>query len=183
MTDSTEKTSGKKGDGTLKNPKIYEAFVKFYAAPDPEKAMMFEIPLDYKSGKFEKIPKEIDFARKYGISDRTLISWKKREDFQMRVDNEQKDWGLDKVSNVMAALYNRCVRYGFANEVELWLAYYKNWNRQQVVHHVHEKFDMDDIRALLAPLPKEKQDEYIRTLNKIASESELVVGNAEAKAD
>lgn len=161
----------------------YRAFVEFYAMPDPDKAAMFDIPKDPKTGRYERTPTLGDFAKKYGVHRNTLTLWKQREDFVAAVDLKQKQWGLDLVPNVMASLYRRCVKYGISTDVELFLAYYKNWDRKQVIKHLTERFDMDDIRALLAPLPKEDQEKFYGILSEIIAKAEILGGSSQVSSD
>lgn len=168
--------------GDVFKKQVFDDFVTFIASPDVEKAEMFEIQKDER-GRYRSIPNQNDFAKRYGVSKDTLSRWKGRRDFIEAVDLKRKQWGLDKVPNVLAALYARCVKYGMAYDVETYLAYFANWSRTQVLKHVQEKFDADDIRALLAPLPKEKQDEFFTTLTNILAEAEIHGGIAKIESD
>lgn len=162
---------------------IFAEFIEFYAMPDPDKAKAFNIPFDKEKGRYERIPTMQDFALKHGVHRNTLGAWKQRPEFVAAVDLKQREWGLDLVGNVMAALYRRCVRYGFAADVELFLAYYKNWDRKQVIKHVTEKFSMDDIRALLAPLPVADQERFYALITDIVTQSGIQRGHAEVQRD
>lgn len=157
------------GTGEIKKQEVFNKFVDFMALPDPDKARLFGVAFDEKKGRYESIPSQKDFALKYGVTENTLVLWKKRKDFQSAVDSKQQEWGLDTVPNVMASLYRRCIKYGISTDVELFLAFYKGWDRKQVIKHVHEKFDMDDVRALIAPLPQEMQDKFHATIAEIIS--------------
>lgn len=170
----------KGGDESFVHPdkvEIYRTFVEFESLPDPDKAEMMGIPLikdGPDKGRYERIPTQGDFARKYGVHQNTLSNWKAKPEFINAVDAKRGNWGEDRLSNVMAALYRRCVRYGFASDVELYLAYYKQWDRKQVIKHITEKFADDDIRAILSVLPKEKQDEFYALLAGIISDAETL---------
>lgn len=158
---------------------IYKKFVDFCAMPDVDKCVMLGIPKDEKTGRYKELPTQTKFAQKFGVHINTLSQWKRRTEFGVAVDAEQKEWGIDHTPNVMAALLRRCLRYGIGTDVELYLAYYKNWDRKQVIKHVTEKFAMDDIRALLEILPKEKQDEFYGIIANIVAEAELLRGGRE----
>lgn len=162
---------------TLYKDDVFQKFVEFYAAPDPDKARMFDVPFDQSTQRYTFIPGQKDFAKKYGVSANTLTGWKRRSDFIGGVDSLQREWGVDVVPNVMASLYRRCIKYGMATDVELFLAYYKGWDRKQMAKAPSEKFDMDDIRALLAPLPQEKQDEFHSLIAQIIIEARVYVAN------
>lgn len=165
--------------GTFK-AEIYKKFVHFYSLPDPDKCEFLGIERDTK-GKYIQRPTQSMFAKKFGVSDDTLSIWKKRENFAKEVDKEQMDWGLDKVGNVLASLYRRCLDYGKAEDVELFLAYYKGWDKKQVVAMQREIFSMDDLRALIGVLPQEKQEAFYETISNIITEAELARGSSEVQ--
>lgn len=175
-------TPTESANGDIRKLDIYNKFVEFESLPDPDKAAFLGVPMikeGKNAGRYEKIPKGSDFAVKYGVHINTLTAWKNRPEFLVEVDRRQKAWGTDLVPNVMASLYRRCVRYGIGTDVELFLAYYKQWDRKQVIKHIQEKFDADDIRALLEPLPKDKQDQFYAVITSILSEAELSRGSGE----
>lgn len=160
---------------------VFQKFVKFMSLPDPEKAEMFEIPLNPKTGRYEKIPNIGDFARKYGVHRNTLSNWRNKEEFINAVSFKRKQWGLEKVPNVLASLYTRCIKYGMAYDVETFLAYYDNWDRKQVQKQVREQFTQDDIRLLLSALPKNEQDQFYGHLAELVARSELIRGSTSAQ--
>ena len=172
MNDVENPRNDDEGRGVYKQ-EVFDAFVLFMSMPDPDKAKMFDVPFDEKKGRYEWIPKQVDFAKKYGVSQETLSGWKRRKDFVSAVDAKHRQWGLDTVPNVMAALYRRCLKYGISTDIELFLAYYQNWDRKQVIRHEHEKFDMNDVRALIAPLPKEKQEKFYALIDEIIGEARV----------
>lgn len=170
-------------DNSVRKQEIYAAFIEFESLPDPDKAAFLGVEVELTGalkGRYKKIPKLIDFARKYGVHQNTLTAWRRREDFAASVEARQKEWGIDLMPNVMASLYRRCVRYGISSDVELFLAYYKNWDRKQVIKHQVEKFDENDIRALLAMLPKEEQDKYYATLFDIIDRAKVLGSGGKA---
>lgn len=163
----------------VKKSEVFEQFIIFMSLPDPEKAGYMGLKPDIKTNKYDRIPTQGDFAIKFGVSKDTLSLWKKRNDFITRVDLKRKEWGIDKVPNVLAALYTRCIKYGMAYDVETYLAYYANWNRTQVIKTVGEKFDVDDLRALIAELPPTKQADAYAALATIITEADRRRGGAE----
>lgn len=174
---------GRSGTGTLHHPDAFNEFVKFYALPDPDKAAMFNIPIDPKTGRYESIPNMGDFALKWGISRETLRLWKNRDDFQAQVSKSHKDWGKDKVGNVMASLYTRCMKYGLAYDVELFLAYYADWRKDKVEAKPVQQFGLDDIRALMSSLPPELQAKFYATITSILIQSDLYRSRTTAAGD
>lgn len=186
MSDDIKSSVQKKGGGgeaPIQKNHVFNEFVKFMAMADPDKAEMFGITFDVKKRRYERIPNLQDFAKKHGVHRNTLGAWKKREDFKKAVDAKQEQWGVDLLPNVMAALYRRCVQYGISTDVELFLAYYKKWDRRQVIKHIGEKFDLDDVRALIAPLPKEKQEHFYGLITEIITEAEVHRSRAEVQGD
>lgn len=167
MTKVTSKNPIKAGGGAKKPTKqdLYQKFISFIAMPDFERAEMLEIKVDPETKKFEKAPTQKAFALKFGIHQDTCVDWKKVEGFWQAVDAKQKEWGADLVPNVLAALYRRCVKYGIAYDVETFLAYYTGWNRTVKLETGQTRFAMDDLRALMAHLPKEQQEKIYDTIN------------------
>lgn len=168
---------------TIRKKAIFDAFVEFCASPDPDRAEMFGYKLDPLKNRYEKIPSQKDFAIKYGVSQDTLVDWKKREDFIIAVDIKQKQWGVDLTANVMASLYKRCLKYGISADVELFLAYYKNWDRKLVIKDSAERFTVDDLRSLISTLPKNKQDDFITYVSEVLAEAELRRGGETVSGD
>lgn len=75
--------------------------------------------------------------------------------------------------DVLEGLYNRCVKYGMATDVELWLAYVEGWNKKQVLEHMAEvKLGKDDIRTLVDLLPEEDQKHFYNTLTDLIAKVE-----------
>lgn len=157
---------------------VYTRFARFMAVPDPDKCEMLGIPIDEKTGKMLRRPTLKEFAKHEGVSDDTLTLWKKKKEFQTAVAAYRREWGTELTSNIMGALYRNCIMRGNAYDVELWLAYMENWDRKQVIKVVQEKFDADDLRAIIARLPKEEQDKWYVTIGELISISELHGGKS-----
>ena len=160
-------------DTNVYKQKAFNDFVLFISLPDPERAQMFGILPDPKTGKV-KPPTQNEFALRYGVSIESLSHWKRRKDFIDAVDQTRRQWGLDRVGNVMASLYTRCIKYGMAYDVETYLAYFANWNRTQVVKHTTEKFDVDDLRAIINSLPEGAQKDNYEKLGELIALAETV---------
>ncbi len=162
----------------LYKSEVYHKFVEFYSLPDPDKCDFLDIPFIEKLRKYESEPTLKAFAIKFGVHQDTLTNWKKREDFLSAVGARRSDWGKDKTGNVLAALYRRCVKYGMSYDVEMYLAYFEGWDKKQVIETSKEKFDMDDIRALIAPLPKEEREKFYAIITDIITKAESARGNS-----
>ena len=143
------------------------------ALSDPEKCEYMGIEVNPRTGKYDKVPTMIQFALKSGVSRETLSIWKHRPEFIYLVDLKRKQWGLDKVPNVLAALYTRCLKYGMAYDVETYLAYFAGWTRSQAVKGTVDKFAADDLRSIIAQLPIHKQKEAYARIADIIGEAEL----------
>jgi len=156
---------------------IYNDFVKWYALPTYEKWEMLGVTekqlKDPQSPYYKRPPYQTDFANKYGVHINTLTNWKKRFDFPHRVEYERMEWGKDKTSDVLAALFNRIARYGMAGDVSLWLAYVEGWTPKQVVEY-KERFANDDIRAIISVLPAEEQKLFYDTIANALQRAELL---------
>ena len=169
-------------DTAVYKDQAFKDFVVFFALPDFDKCRMFGIEPDPRTGK-SKVPTQNDFALKYGIHINTLSLWKNRKDFMEAVNSVRKNWGRERVGNVMASLYTRCVKYGMAYDVETYLAYYDNWSRTQVVKHVQEKFDADDLRSIINSLPEGIQKDAYEKLGEVIAIAESIGENTKSQRD
>lgn len=150
---------------------IYQKFVEFMSMPDPDKAALFNIPKDEK-GKYERMPTLQDFALKFGVHPNTLTAWKARADFGPGVLSRRMAWGANLTPNVLAALYRRCIQFGRSEDVESWLAIMEGFDRKKGNPMIEvNNFTVNDLRVLVAALPKEKQDQFHATLSNIIVEA------------
>jgi hypothetical protein len=110
---------------------VFEEFVKWFATPTP----------------LRDPPTQQDFADKFGVNRDTPTDWKKREEFLPAVKAHWKQWGIDKTSNVMEALYRHIVKKGESKNFKLWFQYFLDfteWSVQEFdgpVKIVHEFID------------------------------------------
>jgi hypothetical protein len=169
-------------DTSVYKEDVFKKFVLFFSLPDPEKCQMFGVEKDPITGKV-KVPTQQDFALKYGLAFETLSRWKNRKDFMDAVNMVRRQWGRERTSNVMASLYNRCLKYGMAYDIETYLAYFDNWSRTQVVKHVQEKFDVDDIRTIINSLPEGAQKDAYEKLGQVIAIAESVGENTKSERD
>jgi len=71
----------------------------------------------------EREPKtQVELAGKLKVDIATLSDWKKVDGFWDEVRSKRKEWGQNKVSNVLLGLYGRALT-GTAAEVKLFLQY------------------------------------------------------------
>jgi hypothetical protein len=71
-----------------------------------------------------------DFGRRWGISDQTLVRWKKRQDFWEKVAEWRMQWAKDKTSDVVHGLFKRASTRGEAAEVKLWMQLIEDWSEK-----------------------------------------------------
>lgn len=145
---------------------VFEEYLNWMSLSTPEKQQ-----LGITTGR--------DFARTHGISEDRLSKWKRQEGFQELVNERMRQRWNELTPNVLYALYIRCMKYGMASDVELWLAYFQDWTRKMVGKNkkAEVEFTQNDIRALLAPLSKDEQNKYIGLLNEISHKAGLILEN------
>ncbi len=151
--------------GTYKKD-IYQRFVSWYVLDDKQKK---EAGL-----RFQK-----DFAKKYGIMECTLSEWVQSQVFKDNTNEEQMRLLDARSPNAWSSFMKRLEKYGFAYEMEIYLAYVKGWDRKQVIEFANElQLTKGDIRALVDKLPKEKQNLFYDTLVDLIDEAKRAGVNA-----
>lgn len=144
--------------GTYKKD-IYQRFVAWYVLDDKQKKDMGLL--------FQK-----DFAEKYGLNVNTLSSWVDSKVFKDNANEEQMRLLDAQGPNAWAAFMSRLKKYGFAYEMEIYLAYVKGWDRKQVIEFANElQLTKGDIRALVDKLPVEKQNLFYDTIVDLIDEA------------
>ena len=113
------------------------------------------------------------FAKKYGVQERTLTEWKQRTDFGDQKREAQILRLQNDTADVLEGLKNRCIRYGMAYDVELFLLYVEKWDRKHILEILSEvKLGDNDIRTLVDLLPENKQKLFYDTLTNLIAEAE-----------
>ncbi len=146
--------------------------------PKPYKKDVYARFIDWQaqtSKEREKVglPYAKDFAKKYGIREATLSEWKKRPEFHELKREAQILKLSDDTSDVLDGLKRRCIRYGMAYDVELFLLYVERWDRKHVLEILSEvKLGDNDIRTLIDGLPEEKQKRFYDTLTELIADAE-----------
>ena len=80
---------------------------------------------------------------------------------------------MESTPDVLEGLKKRCIRFGMAYDIELFLFLVHKWDRKQELKIVSEiKIGNDDIRALVSFLPEEKQTQYYETIATLLAEAE-----------
>ena len=139
---------------------IFGRFVNWIALPTKER---IEIGIETQKA----------FAKKYGVQERTLTEWKQRTDFGEQKREAQILRLQNDTADVLEGLKNRCIKYGMAYDVELFLLYVEKWDRKHVLEILSEvKLGDNDIRTLVDLLPKNKQKLFYDTLTNLIAEAE-----------
>ena len=74
---------------------------------------------------------QIDFAKKWGTSEQTIIKWKHRPEFWQNISSIRMNWARDKTSDVIYGLFKNASTRGEAAEVKLWLQAVEDWSEKQ----------------------------------------------------
>lgn len=154
------KTKNKGGGRSMRKQGVFDRFVEWIALTTEERE---------KIG----VPTQNDFADKYGIDKATLSIWKKRNDFGEKKQEAQIAKLQNSTADVLEGLKNRCVKYGMAYDVELFLLYVEKWDRKHVLEILGEiKLGDNDIRSIVDLLPEAKQKEFYDVLTNLIAEAE-----------
>jgi hypothetical protein len=126
--------------------------------------------------KKEKEPKtQKAFALKWNISEKTIVDWKARGDYEERRGREFKHKLALEEPQIMESLVKRIHKYGQAMDVELWYALVKGWDKKKVLEIKDPViFGEGDIRVLIQRLPKKDQQEYFNTLAKLLAKAKSI---------
>lgn len=151
------------GGGTKPYKKdVYARFIEWQTLTSEERAKV-------------DIPFAKDFANKYGIREATLSEWKKRPEFHELKREAQILKLSDQTSDVLDGLKRRCIKYGMAYDVELFLLYVERWDRKHVLEILGEvRLGDNDIRTLVDGLPEDKQKKFYVTLTELIAEAKQV---------
>lgn len=148
------------GARNLYKGNIFERFVEWIALPTADRQRI-------------GIPTQKDFAKKYNVHQTTLTGWKRNDNFGSLKQEAQILRLQNDTADVLEGLKNRCVKYGMAYDVELFLLYVEKWDRKHVLEILGEiKLGDNDIRTLVDLLPEEKQKVFYDTLTNLIAEAE-----------
>lgn len=152
--------STNENDAEIKKVKAYNDYIEFYALPANERADVFGCKTQQQ------------FAAKYDVHRSTLTGWGKRREFITKIKEKRDDWGKAETGNVFAGWRNSCIK-GNPHAIELWLAYFLDWNKEQVIKHVQE-FTKEDLVHLVKVLPDGDQQKFYDTINTIISKARKI---------
>lgn len=87
-----------------------------------------------------RVPKtQAELSKHFGVGQDTLSEWKKQTGFWEKVSQQRKEWGKEKTSDIIYALYKRVLETGGAPEVKLWFQITEEWSERLIT--VSEKQD------------------------------------------
>lgn len=109
-------------NGSLKNPIIFDMYVKFMSMPEMYRMKEY----GYKTST--------KFSKKHGISHKTLVEWQGRSDYEKNRQILMRKWGKDKTPEVIASVLRTILIKGKAPEAKLWLEFIEEWQPGIVLH-------------------------------------------------
>ncbi len=128
----------------------YNEFVLWFAMPTDEKRKL-------------GIESQREFCELHKISINTPTAWKKRKDFEMKVDEVIRQWAMSVTPDVFKGIYRSAVK-GNPMSQALWLQYFKKWNPKADEKNNQSRpveVSVNDIRHLINQLPEDlKQIHY-----------------------
>lgn len=137
---------------------VYTEFVRWTALPEHERV---------NTG----IKTQGDFAAKYQVSESTLSLWKRRSDFEPRVDELLHHWAIGKTPSVINGMYRSAVK-GNPMSQALWLQYFKKFNPKASGEEEGAKvvLGVGDIRHLIEQLPEDLKQKHYGYLRELAED-------------
>lgn len=137
---------------------IYTEFILWTAMP----------PLDQRELGIET---HGQFAKFYKVSPDTLTDWKKRPDFEQRVDAILKMWSVGKTPAVIHGIYRAAVKGNPMSQL-LWLQYFKRFTPKTEVEETKRvEIGVNDIRHLIAALPEPLKSEHHANFRKLIEDA------------
>ncbi len=126
---------------------LYTEFILWTAMPSEEKK---KLGLEW----------QMDFAKHHNVEESTLSRWKRRADFEVRVDAILKMWGADKTPDVVHAIYKTALK-GNPLSQKLYLQYFKGFSEKTEVQHTAKvEVGVNDIRFIIDGLPEPERSKF-----------------------
>lgn len=134
---------------------IYDEFITWFSSP-------------YILRRDTGILDQNAFSKRYGVSEDTLSRWKKRRDFDSRVTALRDEWGHEKTSDIMDAIYRSAVK-GNAKSQRLWMQYFSGFDLKKIKEeNAKQKYlTISEVHSLIEGLPgwlKKKYNDCMRDL-------------------
>lgn len=119
--------SENQGLSNLKCPTEYTVFVSWTALPSKL-----------------RIPRTQSLlAKKLSVNQDTLTDWKNRAGFWEKVKTERTNWGKERTSDVVDALYKKILSDADAARIKLWFQYVENWSEKALEVPFRIDFEAD----------------------------------------
>lgn len=151
-----------------KRADIYEEFVLWSAMPPSER---------FKFG----IETQEQFVEFYKIGINTPTAWKRRPEFEPRVTALRREWAFGRTGAVIEGIYRSALK-GNPHSQKLWLQYFHNFSeKQEVTVTAQRMISIDDTLALIAALPKEKQEKHFAWIREFLHDASMAHQKAHAE--
>ncbi len=136
---------------------LYTEFILWTAMPSQEKEEL-------------GIETQTQFAEYHKVNKDTLSEWKKRPDFEERVDAILKMWAVDKTPAVVHAIYRSALK-GNPYSQTLWLQYFKKFNPKAIPEENKQRvLSPGDIRYMVDLLPEPMRTKHYGYLRELAED-------------
>lgn len=124
---------------------IFRIYIYWYSLPTLLRKMPQEeldlLGFDTTDSLFSKLLKiktDREFAKIFDIRVETLCKWKKRKDFQDRVNEVCQQNIIRFKKDVDFAFTNKTIKDSDASRVKLWKQLFEGWSEKQKVEHSGE---------------------------------------------
>jgi hypothetical protein len=137
----------------------YDEFILWYALPGHEKAKM-------------GIERQGDFADYHKLSERSLVRWKQRPDFYIRVQSLRAEWAKSRTSDVIAAMYKSALSSGPGAPIaqKLWMQVFEGFSeKSEVEHSAKVEVGINDIRFIINGLPEPHRSKFYGYIDEIVA--------------
>lgn len=147
--------------GAVPKSNEFDDFVIWFALPGTQKKQMEIETLE-------------QFANNNNVSIRTLIRWKQRPEFEVKVRDMRKRWAFDKTSDVIEAIHKSATR-GNDKSQKLWFQLFEGFSeRTENVQTQQVELSVNDLRFLIQAFPLDEQDKYYGYIRQIIDRAAII---------
>lgn len=133
---------------------VYTEYILWSAMPESERLTL-------------GISDQKTFAAKYKVHESTLSNWKKRGDFDQRVDALVKMWARDRTPTVIMGIYKSAVG-GNSQSQRLWLEYFHDHSQKlEVTSTTKVELSPNDLRFIIDGFPEPDRTKFYGYLRDI----------------